>query len=80
MAREQLLARLTQVIVEYVGIDPDKVHESAKLEDDLGLDSLDRVELMMGVEDELNIEVGDDEVRGLTTVGDALNLIEAKLA
>lgn len=80
MPREELLARLKTAVSDYMGTDEAKVTEEAKLEDDLGFDSADRIELFMGLEDEFNIEVPDDEVEKVATISDALNLIERKLA
>jgi acyl carrier protein len=72
--------RLRGLIDEYAGVDPEKITLESHLEDDLGLDSLDRIELMMAAEDEFGIEVSDDQTKALGTVQDAVRLIESKLA
>lgn len=65
-------------------LDPDLdralVVPSARLREDLGLSSLDSVSLLMAVEDELKVEVSDEELSKLVTVGDLVDLLEAKAA
>lgn len=62
------------------GIDPSKINEDADLLNDLDLDSLDTVELTLGLEQRFSIEIPDQDLEGLGTVGDAVALIESKLA
>ncbi len=59
-------------------IDIDDVVLDASLIDDLGADSLTIVELMMSMEEEFEIEVDDEEVKTLVTVGDVVNFIKEK--
>lgn len=62
------------------GIDSGSVTFEADLADDLDLDSLDTVELTLGLEERFGIEIPDSDLEGVRTVSDAVNLIEAKLA
>ncbi len=62
------------------GIDAEDVKMESSLSGDLGLDSLDTVELTLGLEERFNIEIPDSELEDLETVGDAVGLIEKKLA
>jgi len=62
------------------GIESDKVTFEADLQDDLGLDSLDTVEMTVGLEERFGIEIPDEELDGVTLVGDAVDLIEKKVA
>lgn len=62
------------------GIDADEVKMESNLSDDLGLDSLDTVELTLALEQTYNIEIPDSELEDLTTVRDAVTLIEKKVA
>ena len=70
--------KLRTLFVEHLGVDADKVVDDAHLFDDLGGDSLDRVEIGMAIEEDFNIEVTDDEMDKAETFGDWLRLIEAK--
>lgn len=69
------LARLRKIIVEHLGVDADKVTETATFEG-LGADSLDMVELVMAFEDEFGIEVPDEDSLKVVTVNDAIALID----
>jgi acyl carrier protein len=62
------------------GVEADKVNESADLQSDLGLDSLDTVEMTVGLEEKFEIEIPDSELEGVQTVNDAVDLIEKKVA
>jgi len=60
-------------------IDPDKVQDDVKLRDGLGVDSLDVMEVVFEVEERLKIEIKEEDMKGIQTVGDVLNMVEAKL-
>jgi acyl carrier protein len=62
------------------GIEASKVSETADLQGDLGLDSLDTVEMTVGLEERFDIEIPDSELEGVQTVSDAVELIEKKVA
>lgn len=72
--------RVVAVICTKLGTKPAEAEDSANVQSDLGADSLDVVELAMGVEDEFNITIPDDDINKLKTVGDIVNYVEAKLA
>ena len=59
--------------------DRDKVTEAASITDDLGADSLDVVDLVMSFEEEFDIEIPDDQVEKIKTVGDIVKFIEEKV-
>ena len=65
--------RVKKIVVEHLGVDADKVVESANFIDDLGADSLDTVELVMAFEEEFGVEIPDDQAETITTVGDAVS-------
>jgi acyl carrier protein len=65
------------LIAEHLGVDAKQVSDEAHLLDDLGADWLDRLELMIVMEDHFGIEFADDDIEKLATVGDLLRLIEA---
>mgnify|MGYP000126658121 CR=1 FL=1 len=68
--------RVKKIVVEHLGVDAEKVTESASFIDDLGADSLDTVELVMAFEEEFGVEIPDDAAEKITTVGDATKYIE----
>jgi len=68
--------RVKKIVVEHLGVDEDKVTESASFIDDLGADSLDTVELVMAFEEEFGCEIPDDAAEKILTVKDAIEYIE----
>lgn len=74
------LERVKNVVVDKLQRNPDEVTEGASFQDDLGADSLDVVELVMGFEDEFNIQIPDDEAENIKTVGQAAKYIDEKIA
>lgn len=69
--------RVKEIIVEHLGVEAEKVTESASFIDDLGADSLDTVELVMAFEEEFGVEIPDDAAEKIRTVKDAVAFIEA---
>ncbi|MDB9704402.1 acyl carrier protein [Rhodospirillales bacterium] len=70
--------RVKKIVIEHLGIDEDKVVESASFIDDLGADSLDTVELVMAFEEEFGIEIPDDAAESILTVKNAVDFIESQ--
>jgi acyl carrier protein len=68
--------RVKSVIVDQLGVDESAVTMEASFVDDLGADSLDIVELIMGLETEFDIEIPDEKAEKISTVGDAVNYIK----
>src|SRR5215475_4619826 len=68
--------RVKKIVVEHLGVEPDKVTEAASFIDDLGADSLDTVELVMAFEEEFGCEIPDDAAETILTVGDAVKFLE----
>jgi acyl carrier protein len=79
MDRSEALERFNSQAVEVLAVEIDALTPEATFGDDLGADSLDLVELVMALEEEFNIEVGEDELKNIRTVGQAFDLIYAKL-
>ena len=72
--------RVKKIVVEHLGVEPEKVTEEASFIDDLGADSLDIVELVMAFEEEFGVEIPDDAAEKITTVKDAIDYIETNQA
>ncbi|MBB6100096.1 acyl carrier protein [Deinobacterium chartae] len=70
--------QVKEVIVEKLGVDADKVTEDAAFVEDLGADSLETVELIMGLEDKFGLTISDEEAEKIRTVRDAVEFIQSK--
>ena len=68
-------AKVKDVVVEKLGVDPAEVTDDATFVDDLGADSLDTVELIMAFEEAFDLEIPDEEAEKITTVGDAVKYL-----
>ncbi len=73
----EIADRVREIIAEQLMVDLEEVTDEASLVDDLGADSLDTVELLMEMEDEFGIEIPDQDVEKIATVGEAIAYIEA---
>ena len=69
--------RVKKIVVEHLGIDENKVVETASFIDDLGADSLDTVELVMAFEEEFGCEIPDDAAEKIVTLKDAVTYLTA---
>jgi len=70
--------RVKKVVVEQLDVSEDEVTPDASFVEDLGADSLDVVELVMGLEEEFDVEIPDEDAEKITTVQEAVSYIEAK--
>ncbi|MBQ5333779.1 MAG: acyl carrier protein [Oscillospiraceae bacterium] len=68
--------KVKELIADQLSVDEDKVVEDANIQDDLGADSLDIVDLIGVIEDEYDLEISDETVQTLKTVGDIVKYIE----
>lgn len=71
--------KIKSVIVEQLGVDESLVTLNASFVDDLGADSLDVVDLIMGIEEEFDIEIADEDAETISTVADAVNYIKERI-
>jgi acyl carrier protein len=76
---EQLEKKVNAIIVERLGVEGSALVPEANLLDDLGADSLDVVELVMALEEEFGIEVPDEDVEGIRTVGDIVTYVGTRI-
>jgi acyl carrier protein len=70
-------ARVKEIIVEQLGVDPSEVTPQASFVNDLGADSLDTVELVMAFEEEFGLEIPDEEAEKIQSVNQAVDYIKA---
>jgi len=77
---QTVLERVTKLVVEQLDVKPEEVKAESSFTDDLGADSLDVVELVMAFEEEFSVDIPDEDVEKITTVGAAVTYISAKLA
>ena len=76
---DELFARFQKCAVEVLSVSEDQVVRDAKFGDDLDADSLDLVELVMALEEEFGVEVPEEELEGIETVGQAYDQVAGKL-
>ncbi len=76
---DDLFERFKGHAVTVLAVDADKVTLEASFADDLDADSLDLVELVMALEDEFDVSIEEEELEGVTTVAQAVDLVRAKL-
>ena len=79
MEISEVFEKVKGLFIEELGIDSEKITMDAKLEEDLEIDSLGIVEVVMAFEDEFEIEIDDEELTNVGTVGQAVNLLHSKL-
>lgn len=79
MDRADIEQRMNNLLVSELGIDADKIANEARFEEDLEVDSLGVVELLMALEDEFGVSIPDEEAENIGTVGQAVDLVIAKL-
>jgi acyl carrier protein len=80
MEREEVLSAIQGVAVEVLSVEPSQVTEKARFKEDLEADSLDLVELVMALEENFDISVPEEDLEGVTTVGQAVDLVVSKVA
>jgi acyl carrier protein len=79
MDREEVLSAIQGVAVEVLSVEPSQITEEARFKEDLEADSLDLVELVMALEENFDISVPEEDLEGVTTVGQAVDLVLSKV-
>ena len=72
---DDIASKVKKIIMEELGVDPEKVTDAASFVDDLGADSLDTVELVMAFEEEFDIETPDEDAEKMRTVADVVTYV-----
>jgi acyl carrier protein len=80
MERSEALDAIREVAVEVLSVEPDQVTEEARFKEELEADSLDLVELVMGLEERFDIEVPEEDLEGVASVGQAVTLVLDKVS
>ena len=73
-----IMEQITEILVETFSLEPEEVTADARLEADLGINSLELAELALRCDEEFGVEIDDDDIHRLITVGDVANYIEEK--
>ena len=80
MTKDQVFSLIQGRLAELIECDPATIKLETRLEEDLEADSLDLVELAMSLEEELSLEIPDEELEGIRTVGDAVDFVAERVA
>ena len=75
-----IMEQITEILVDTFSLDPEEVTADARLEADLGINSLELAELALRCDEEFGVEIDDEDIHRLITVGDVANYIEEKTA
>ena len=73
-----VLEKVKKILVDQLDVDESAISMESSIIDDLGADSLDVVDMVMSLEEEFDVEIPDDEIESMKTVGDIVKFIEAK--
>jgi acyl carrier protein len=76
---ENLEEKVIKIIIDQLEVEPEKVTMNASFSDDLKADSIDRLELVVVLEEAFKIEIPDEDTEKIKTVGDAVNYVKARV-
>jgi acyl carrier protein len=79
MTKEEVVEKLKTIVSDRLDVEKDQVTPEKSFVEDLGADSLDIVELIMGIEEEFEIEIPDEDAEKLTSVGEAMKYTLEKI-
>lgn len=80
MSQSDIFEKVKKIVVDQLSVEADKITPQANFANDLGADSLDTVELVMALEEEFDIEIPDEAAEKITTVQEAVDYINDKVA
>jgi acyl carrier protein len=80
MTKDEVFSLIQGRLAELIECDPESIKLETRLEEDLEADSLDLVELAMSLEEELSLEIPDEDLEGIRTVGDAVDFVAERVA
>nr|YP_010338704.1 acyl carrier protein [Glaucosphaera vacuolata]UNJ18654.1 acyl carrier protein [Glaucosphaera vacuolata] len=80
MTEEKIFQKVQKIVAQQLGVDISQVTKQANFANDLGADSLDTVELVMGIEEVFDIEIPDEHAEKIATLEQAVDFIKSKLA
>jgi len=72
-----VLEKVKVILADQFDVDEDTITPETDIQEDLGADSLDVVDLLMSIEDEFEVEIPDEEIENIKTVGELVSFIEA---
>jgi acyl carrier protein len=78
-SKEEILARVTEILTKSFDLNPADVHPTTHLIDDLDLDSIDAIDLAVGLEEETGLEMNEEELRSIQIVQDVVDMVHRKL-
>lgn len=79
MDKAAILTRVVEVLAKSFDLDPDQIHPTSHLFEDLDLDSIDAIDLVVGLEEETGLDVDEDELKAIRIVQDVVDLVDRKL-
>jgi acyl carrier protein len=79
MQSEEIMVKLKELVIDRLNVEEEQIKPDASFVEDLGADSLDIVELIMGIEEEFDVEIPDEDAEKLTNVAEALAYVKGKL-
>ena len=79
MTKEEIKGKIMEMLVEQLGVEEEEVSLTSEFGSDLGADSLDLVELIMSMEEEFEINIPDEDVEQINTVGDAVEYVSKNM-
>ena len=75
MSRDDILKKVTEIVIDQLGVDQEQAIPTASIVDDLAADSLDCVELLMSLEEEFGIGIPEEDAGKLKTINDAVDYL-----
>jgi len=78
MTKEEIFEELKELVTDQLGVEDDEVTLEASIQDDLGADSLDLVDLAMEVEEKFGVKISDEDLENIKMIGDIVTYIDEK--